>query len=290
MSGSSGRTVVNLGIVRRAQSNTVSISKGVDQVVGRLNERFRDLTIKTISDDALFIRGAIREVLISLSLAILIVVSVIAIFIGQWRAAIIPAVTIPIALTGTVAAIWLLGFSINLITLLALVLAAGLVVDDAIVVLENIQRLRGQGMAARAAAVVGTRQVFFAVIATTATLVSVFLPISFLPSTAGRLFTEFGFVLGITVIISSFVALTLCPVIASRLKAGTGGPETRPRLAQKNRGLRQSAGAEIRLRARPRAGGTGRGDRTVPAGRGLRPDRVPGARRGAGACRGPRPE
>ncbi len=222
-----GRTVVNLGIVRRAQSNTVAISQGVARAVEKLNNRVKDLTIKTFSDDARFIRGAIREVLISLTLAVLIVVGVIALFIGQWRAAIIPAITIPIALTGTVAAIWLLGFSINLITLLALVLAAGLVVDDAIVVLENIQRMRGQGMAARAAAVLGTRQVFFAVVATTATLVSVFLPISFLPSTAGRLFTEFGFVLGITVIISSFVAISLCPLMASRLPdaiiGGSGG-------------------------------------------------------------------
>lgn len=212
-----GRTVVNLGIVRQAKSNTVSISQGVDRVVKRLNERYKDTAIQVISDDSRFIEGAIREVLTSLLLAILIVVSVITLFIGQWRAALVPAVTIPVALTGTVAAIWLFGFSINLVTLLALVLAAGLVVDDAIVVLENIQRLRGQGLRARAAAVIGTRQVFFAVIATTATLISVFLPISFLPSTAGRLFAEFGFVLAVTVAISSFVALTVCPMIASRL-------------------------------------------------------------------------
>lgn len=213
-----GRTVVNLGIVRQARSNTVSISQGVNQVIERLNQRYKDTTIQVISDDSRFIEGAIKEVLISLLLAVAIVVAVIAVFIGQWRAALVPAVTIPISLTGTVAAIWLFGFSINLVTLLALVLAAGLVVDDAIVVLENIQRMRGQGMGARAAAVVGTRQVFFAVIATTATLISVFLPISFLPSTAGRLFTEFGFVLAVTVAISSFVALSVCPMIASRLE------------------------------------------------------------------------
>ena len=212
-----GRTVINLGIVRQAQSNTVSISNGVRKVVSQLNARFKDLTVQITRDDSKFIEGAIHEVLISLSLAVLIVITVIALFVRQFRAALIPAATIPIALIGTVAAIWLLGYSINLITLLALVLAAGLVVDDAIVVLENIQRLRGQGIASRAAAVLGTRQVFFAVVATTATLVSVFLPISFLPSTAGRLFTEFGVVLAVTVCISSFVALTLCPMLASRL-------------------------------------------------------------------------
>ncbi|GJM03365.1 MAG: multidrug transporter AcrB [Rhodomicrobium sp.] len=212
-----GRTVVNMGIIRQAESNTVSISRDVKTVIARLSERYKDIKISTISDDAKFIEGSIYEVLISLLLAIVIVVAVIAFFIGQMRAAFIPAVTIPIALTGTLAAIWLMGFSLNLVTLLALVLATGLVVDDAIVVLENIQRLRSHGIGPRAAAVLGTRQVFFAVIATTATLISVFLPISFLPSTAGRLFTEFGFVLAITVAISSFVALSLCPMLASRL-------------------------------------------------------------------------
>ena len=214
-----GRTVINMGIVRQAQANTVSISHDVGRVVARLNARSGDITITTISDDATFIEGAIYEVLQSLGLAVLIVVTVVAVFVGRLRAALIPAVTIPIALTGTVAAIWLLGFSINLVTLLALVLAAGLVVDDSIVVLENIQRLRAGGMAARAAAVLGTRQVFFAVIATTLTLISVFLPISFLPSTAGRLFAEFGVVLAVAVGISSFVALSIGPMLAAGLPA-----------------------------------------------------------------------
>lgn len=214
-----GRTVISLGVVRRAQSNTVQISSDVSRAVERLNTRLKSLNIAVTSDDAIFIRGAITEVLISLSLAVLIVVVVIALFIGQLRAALIPAVAIPVALIGTVAAIWLLGFSLNLITLLALVLATGLVVDDAIVVLENIQRQRQNGLLPRAAAVVGTRQVFFAVIATTATLISVFAPISFLPSQAGRLFSEFGFVLAVAVCISSFVALTAVPMLASRLRS-----------------------------------------------------------------------
>ncbi len=216
-----GKPVINLGIVRRAQSNTVAISTDIEKVVERLNTRFRDLEIVTVSDDAVFIKGAITEVLISLSLAILIVVAVIAVFIGRLRLAFIPAISIPVALIGTIAAIWLLGFSINLITLLALVLATGLVVDDAIVVLENIQRFKSQGLAARAAAIIGTRQVFFAVIATTVTLVSVFTPISFLPSVAGRLFIEFGVVLAVTVCISSITALTIVPMLA----AGQAGDE-----------------------------------------------------------------
>jgi hydrophobe/amphiphile efflux-1 (HAE1) family protein len=212
-----GRTIVNLGIVRQAQSNTAAISDEVTRVVDELNARLRQVDITITTDDAVFIKGAIGEVLRSLGLAVLIVICVIGLFIGRLRATIIPAVTIPVALVGTVAAIWLLGYSINLVTLLALVLASGIVVDDSIVVLENIQRRRAEGIAARAAAVIGSRQVFFAVIATTATLVSVFLPMSFLPTTAGRLFREFGFVLAITVVISSFVALTLAPMIASRI-------------------------------------------------------------------------
>jgi multidrug efflux pump subunit AcrB len=144
---------------------------------------------------------------------------------GALRPTLIPAVAIPVALIGTVAAIWLLGFSINILTLLALVLATGLIVDDSIVVVENVQRKRAEGLKPLAAAVVGTRQVFFAVLATTITLVSVFLPIAFLPSVAGRLFTEFGFVLAIAVTISSGVALTLCPMLASRMlpEAREGG-------------------------------------------------------------------
>jgi HAE1 family hydrophobic/amphiphilic exporter-1 len=129
-----------------------------------------------------------------------IVISVIFIFLRNWRATLIPAVTVPVAIIGTLAGIWLAGFSVNILTLLALVLATGLVVDDAIVVLENIERRRRQGLGPRAAAVLGTRQVFFAVVATTAVLASVFIPISFFPGTAGRLISEFGIVLAIALV------------------------------------------------------------------------------------------
>jgi len=216
-----GRLVVSLGIVRQAQSNTVRISDEVGGAIERLKQRFPDLGFAVTSDDAVFIKGAIAEVLKTLAVALLIVIAVIWVFFGRLGATLIPAVTIPIALVGSVAGIYLMGFSINLITLLALVLATGLVVDDAIVVTENIQRRRQDGMGRRAAAVLGSGQVFFAVIATTVTLIAVFVPISFLPSDAGRLFTEFGFVLAVTVAISSFVALTMCPMLAS-LSEGLG--------------------------------------------------------------------
>ena len=201
------KPVVSLGVVRQAQSNSVAISDGVRAVVDRINASQRDVRVSVVSDDAVFIRGAISEVLWSLGLAVLIVAAVVAAFLGHLRSTLVPVVAIPIALIGTLAAIWALGYSINLLTLLALLLATGLVVDDAIVVLENIQRRRAMGLGPRAAAVLGTREVFFAVVATTLTLVAVFVPISFLPSAAGRLFAEFGFVMAIAVGISSFVAL-----------------------------------------------------------------------------------
>lgn len=214
-----GRKVVGLGIVRRAQSNTIAISDAVGKSILQMNRRLKDAEVVTISDDALFIRSSVAEVIKSLSIAVVVVIAVIYAFMGHLRPTLIPAVAIPIALTGTIGAIWLLGFSINILTLLALVLATGMIVDDAIVVIENIQRQRVLGHKPYAAAVIGTRQVFFAVLATTATLVSVFIPIAFLPGTAGRLFTEFGFVLAIAVMISSFVALSLGPMLASRLPA-----------------------------------------------------------------------
>ncbi|PTB86351.1 multidrug transporter AcrB [Pseudidiomarina aestuarii] len=212
-----GKPVLGLGIIRQARSNTIEISDDVLALAKRLDEQFTDLNIEVTSDDAKFIRSSVEEVITSLGLTILLVIATLWIFIGSGRATIIPAAAIPVALVGTISVIWLMGFSVNILTLLALVLATGLVVDDAIVVSENIQRRRAMGMGARAAAVIGTREVFFAVVATTAVLVAVFVPIAFLPSTAGRLFREFGGVLAAAVIISSFVALSLVPALTARL-------------------------------------------------------------------------
>ena len=218
-----GRPIVGLGVVRQASSNTIQISDSIRASVDRINARYEDITISIVSDDADFIKISVREVLITLSFTVLVVVGTMLLFFRAWRPTVIPSTTIPVALIGVLAGIWALGFSVNLVTLLALVLATGLIVDDAIVVLENTQRLQDKGLGRRAAAVVGTRQVFFAVVATTAVLVSVFLPISFLPSEAGRLFREFGFVLSFAVIISSFVALSLVPALAAKFDLRTSG-------------------------------------------------------------------
>ena len=227
---SDGVPGIGLGIVRQAQSNTIEISEGVHAAVEALNQTLPDgVDIKVSSDDAVFIDGALHEVELALIVSLVVVVAVIYLFLLDWRATIVPALSMPIALLGAVAGIYIAGFSLNIITLLALVLATGLVVDDAIVVLENIVRRKAMGAGPRAAAVLGTQEVFFAVIATTLTLAAVFLPLSFLEGQSGRLFREFGFTLAIAVLLSSLVALSIGPMIASRLLKETkpgkhGGP------------------------------------------------------------------
>ncbi|WP_418135661.1 efflux RND transporter permease subunit [Agrobacterium sp. El2ro-1b] len=223
---SNGVQGVGLGVIRQAQSNTLNISTGVKAAVEAMSANLPEGTrIVVTSDDAVFIQGALHEVELALGLSALIVVVVLYLFFRDWRATLIPAITMPVALIGTIVAIYMVGFSVNILTLLAIVLATGLVVDDAIVVLENIVRRRAEGMGPRAAAVLGTQEVFFAVIATTATLAAVFIPLSFLPGQLGGLFREFGFVLAFAVGLSSITALTLCPMLASRmLKQGLKEP------------------------------------------------------------------
>ncbi|SFA86492.1 hydrophobe/amphiphile efflux-1 (HAE1) family protein [Poseidonocella pacifica] len=223
-----GQSAVSLDITRQSVGNTLDISRAVSIAVEELQAQLpQNVQLVTTSDDGIFIEGSIQEVVKSILLATCIVIAVIFLFLRSVRATLIPAVTIPVALIGTLAAIWLAGFSVNTISLLAMVLATGMVVDDAIVVIENIVRKRKSGMGAYAAAAAGTNEVFFAVISTTATLAAVFIPISFLPGQAGGVFSEFGFVLAFAVTLSSATALTLAPVLAALLdpgKPGKGAP------------------------------------------------------------------
>lgn len=222
-----GRPGIGLGIVRQAQSNSVSISHAVHEAVDTLNQSLPEgVTVTISSDEAVFIEGALHEVEIALIVALVVVVGIIYLFLLDWRAIIVPAISMPIALLGAVAGMYLAGFSLNIITLLALVLATGLVVDDAIVVLENIMRRKHMGAGPRAAAVLGTQEVFFAVVATTVTLVAVFVPLSFLEGQSGRLFREFGYTLAIAVLLSGVVALSMGPMVASRLLRTTSGDHT----------------------------------------------------------------
>ncbi|WP_417770058.1 efflux RND transporter permease subunit [Stappia sp.] len=216
-----GETAIGLDITRQSVGNTLEISRDVGIAVEELRAQMPEgVQLLVTSNDGIFIEGSINEVVKSILMATGIVVAVIFLFLRSPRATLIPTVTIPVALVGTLAAIWLTGFSVNTISLLALVLATGMVVDDAIVVVENIVRKRKSGMGAFAAAASGTNEVFFAVISTTATLAAVFVPISFLPGQAGGVFAEFGFVLAFAVTLSSITALTLAPVLSALLDPG----------------------------------------------------------------------
>lgn len=168
-------------------------------------------------DTTEYVRASIDEVQQTIFVAFLLVIAIIFLFLRDWRTTIIPVVVIPIALIGAFFVMYMAGFSINVLTLLAIVLAIGLVVDDAIVVLENIYAKIEQGLEPTIAGILGSKEIFFAVIATSAALVSVFMPILFLGGITGRLFREFGVVIAGAVIISSFVALTLTPMLSTKL-------------------------------------------------------------------------
>lgn len=225
-----GAEAVGIGIARQSQANTVAISKLVREEIDKIRPSLPEgMDVSIGSDDAIFISASITEVMKALGLSLALVVTVIFLFLMSLRASLVPFVTIPVSLIGCFIMINALGFSINVLTLLALLLAIGLVVDDAIVVLENIQRRIDDGESPLLASLLGSRQVTFAVIATSLTLIAVFVPISYLEGQAGRLFVEFGLVMASAVVISTFVALTLSPVLASRLLKPHAAPGDKPR-------------------------------------------------------------
>src|SRR6056297_3570620 len=233
-----GNDAVGLWILRQSQSNTLAISNAVRAEIAAMEPTLpAGMEIIVGSDDALFVGESIREVVTALGISLALVIAVILVFLRSGRATLIPAITIPVALIGTFLLIGIWGFSLNTLTLLALLLAIGLVVDDAIVVLENIQRRIEDGETPLVAALKGARQVTFAVIATSLTLIAVFVPLSFMPGQVGRLFVEFGWVLAGTVAISTFVALSACPALASKVlrarRARKDGRAHRAPLAQR---------------------------------------------------------
>ncbi|SFR65220.1 multidrug efflux pump [Marinobacter daqiaonensis] len=212
-----GETAIGMGVIRQSKANTVSVSDAVRAELESIRETLPpEVTIAESYDESIFIRASIKEVVTTLAIAVSLVILVIFLFLRSWRATLIPAVTIPVAVIGAFIGLGLLGFSINVLTLLAIILAIGLVVDDAIVMLENVQRRIDDGEAPLLAAFRGARQVSFAIIATTLTLVAVFVPISFMGGNIGRLFAEFGFTLAAAVVFSSVVALTLTPMLCSK--------------------------------------------------------------------------
>ncbi|BBP42327.1 efflux RND transporter permease subunit [Thiosulfativibrio zosterae] len=211
-----GQPMVGIGIIKQSTANTLTVAKLARERRIEINKTLPEgLHLAESFDASVFVDQAINEVFKTLFIALGLVALVMLLFLKSWRAALVPIVTLPVSLIATFWILWMLGFSINLLTLLALVLAIGLVVDDAIVVLENTQRHIEKGYTPLAAAFLGTRQVGFAVVATTLVLVAVFLPIGFLEGQIGRLFSEFAITLSVAVIFSSWVALTLSPALAS---------------------------------------------------------------------------
>jgi len=219
-----GVPMVGIGIIKQSTANTLAVARAAKAERERVNPTLPEgMTIEQSYDTSVFIDNAIEEVYKTLAIAIILVVLVIYMFLGSVRATLVPAVTVPISLIATSLVLLALDYSVNMLTLLALVLAIGLVVDDAIVVLENIHRRMEQyGESRLVAAFKGTRQVAFAVIATTIVLVSVFLPISFLQGDVGRLFSEFAITMAAAVAFSSFVALSLSPMLASKVLHAPG--------------------------------------------------------------------
>ncbi|HYE53084.1 MAG TPA: efflux RND transporter permease subunit [Azospirillaceae bacterium] len=211
-----GQNTVGLGIIIQARANLLEVARAVRAELDRLaGELPGGISIGVSYDSSQFVEAALGEVVITLAVAVVLVVAVILLFLGSGRATLIPAVTIPVSLVGGIAVIAVFGFSINLLTLLAFVLATGLVVDDAIVVLENIWRRVEGGEPPREAALKGGRQVFFAVVATTSVLVAVFAPIGLQGGDTGRLFREFALTIAGTVAISAVAALTIVPALSS---------------------------------------------------------------------------
>ncbi|MGF1641991.1 MAG: efflux RND transporter permease subunit [Rhodospirillales bacterium] len=213
-----GVPMVGIGIVKQAQASTLAVARAARDEARRLNASLPEgMSIEESYDTSVFIQGAINEVFKTLLIAAGLVILVIYLFLGSIRATLVPAVTVPVSLIATFIILYALGFTINLLTLLALVLAIGLVVDDAIVVLENVHRRMDEGETPLVAAFKGTRQVGFAVVATTLVLIAVFVPLAFLQGQVGRLFSEFALTMAAAVSFSSVVALSLSPMLASKV-------------------------------------------------------------------------
>jgi multidrug efflux pump len=213
-----GRPTVGVQVLRQSNANLLEVANGVKAAIPVIKADLPpEVNVEIGFDSSVFVDRSVKEVYKTLWEAAILVVLMIFLFLRDWRATFVPLVAIPVSIIGSFSIMAALGFSINTLTLLALVLAVGLVVDDAIVMLENIYRRMEEGEGPIHAAIFGARQVAFAIIATTLTLAAVFLPVAFQSGQTGRLFFEFGITLAVSVLVSAFVALTLTPMLCSRL-------------------------------------------------------------------------
>ncbi len=217
---------VGIGVIKQSKANTIDVAHGIKKELERLKPTLPvGINTSVPYDESVYVEKSIKEVWGTLAIAFLLVVVTIFIFLHNIRSTFIPAVTIPISIIATFGVLYLFGYSINIVTMLAFVLAIGLVVDDAIIVLENIFRHIEEGMSAMPAAIQGMKEIGFAVIATTVALVAVFFPMAFQTSVTGRLFIEFAVAISFSVLISAFVALSLAPMVASRILRGVAHDE-----------------------------------------------------------------
>ncbi|RZJ31918.1 MAG: efflux RND transporter permease subunit, partial [Flavobacterium sp.] len=217
----SGQTMVGLGIIPQPGTNYLDIAKAFYKQYDQMQKDLpKDIKLNIAIDNTLFVKKAITEVAETLGIAILLVILIIYLFFRNWAIAFRPLIDIPVSLVATFFIMWAMGFSVNVLTLLAIVLATGLVVDDGIVVTENIFKKIEEGMSPIEAAIKGSNEIFFAVISISITLAAVFLPVIFLEGFVGRLFREFGVVIGAAVLISAFVSLTLTPMLNAYLIKG----------------------------------------------------------------------
>ena len=213
-----GRNAIPLGIVKQAVANPLEISAALQELLPQISASLpTGMRVEVAHDSTAFIERSIQEVYITVAEAAVLVILVIFLFLRNWRAVLVPLVTIPVSLIGAFALMYVLGFTINTLSLLAMVLAIGLVVDDAIVMLENIYRHIEDGMKPLEAALTGSREIAFAIVAMTVTLAAVYLPFVFTTGRSGKLFIEFALTLAGAVLVSGFVALTLSPMMCSRL-------------------------------------------------------------------------
>ena len=213
-----GNAAVAIGVVKQSTANPLEVSEAVNAALPRIIESLPEgMDVDNAYDSSVFIQASIENVFTAIGEAVVLVLIVIFIFLRSVRATLVPIVTIPVSLIGAFIFMWAFGFSINTLTLLALVLAVGLVVDDAIVMLENISRYVEQGMRPFDAALKGSKEIAFAIVAMTLTLVAVYAPIAFQTGRTGRLFIEFALTLAGAVLVSGFVALSLSPMMCSLL-------------------------------------------------------------------------
>ena len=249
-----GETAISVGIIKQAVANPLDVAKEIAAVLPGLNRSLGEgMSVEIGFDSTVFIDRSIRNVFATILEASGLVVLIILIFLHSFRAALVPVVTIPVSLIAAFAIMYAAGLTVNTLTLLAMVLAIGLVVDDAIVMLENIYRHIEAGMKPAAAAIQGAREIGFAIVAMTLTLAAVYAPIAFTPGRTGRLFLEFALTLAGAVIISGFVALTLTPMMCAKLLKHDPQPNLIKRaieglLRGLELGYRRSLSAALRLR------------------------------------------